>query len=306
MTTENSPLKSLLLLHLVVLIFGFTGILGKLISLPAELLVWYRMVIASVSIALYLIIRRKSLVLKKSGRLKVIGVGFIIAAHWIFFFEAIKQSNVSVTLAALATASIFTAFLEPLFFKRKLHYYELILGAIVILGLYFIFEFETENALGIILAVIAAFLASLFTVINGKLIKQYDSERISLYELSGGVLAISLYFLFGLSSCEFSTEIPLSDIVYLLILGIICTAFAFVASVEVMKDLTPFTVSLSINLEPVYGILLAFLIFGDEEKMSLGFYFGALLIMSSLFINVWLKKQARRKAERRKLKASKA
>ena len=297
----NSPsIKYLILLHIVVLIFGFTGILGKLISIPSELLVWYRMLIASVSLAIYIKLRGKSLKLKKEGRIKVTAVGFIIAAHWIFFFEAIKQSNVSITLAALATASIFTALLEPLFFKRKIHYYELFLGALVLLGLYFIFQFETDNAIGIILGVIAAFLASLFTVINGKLIKQYDSERISLYELSGGVLAISIYFLLGLADDAFSLEIPTSDLLWLLVLGVICTAFAFVASVEVMKELTPFTVSLSINLEPVYGIILAFLIFGEEEKMSLGFYLGTILILSSIFVNVWLKRRARKRAQKAK------
>lgn len=300
MSSQAPSVKYLLLLHFVVLIFGFTGILGKLISIPSELLVWYRMLIASVSLGIYIKLRGKSLKLRKDGRLKVTAVGFIIAAHWIFFFEAIKQSNVSITLASLATASIFTALLEPLFFKRQLHYYELFLGALVVLGLYFIFQFETDNAIGIILGVIAAFLASLFTVINGKLIMEYDSERISLYELSGGVLAISLYFIFGFSDEPFTMDIPASDIFWLFILGIICTAFAFVASVEVMKELTPFTVSLSINLEPIYGIILAFLIFGEEEKMSLGFYGGTILILSSIFINVWLKRRARKRAQKAK------
>lgn len=297
------PLKSrlsyLLLLHLVVLIFGFTGVLGKLISIHAELLVWHRMLIAFVSLLLYLVIRGKSLKVIGGGFWKILSVGFIIAAHWIFFFEAIKQSNVSITLAALATASIFTAVLEPIFFKRKLFFYEVILGIVVVIGLYFIFQFETENSLGIILGVISAFLASLFTVINGKLIQEYDSERISLYEMLGGVLAISVYFILGFSEEAFSLIIPTSDLIYILLLGIICTAFAFVASVEVMKELSPFTVSLSINLEPVYGILLAVIIFGEEEQMSTGFYIGTLIILSSIFLNVWWKKVAKRRRERR-------
>lgn len=293
-------LRYLILLHIVVLIFGFTGILGKLISTPSEILVWHRMFIAFVALAIYLILRRKSLRLKEKGSLKLIGVGFIIAAHWIFFFEAIKQSNVSITLASLATASIFTALLEPIFFKRKLHVYELLLGGVVILGLYFIFQFETDNAIGILLGVIAALLASLFTVINGKLIRVYDAERISLYEMFGGVLGISIYFIFGLSDNEFALFLPLDDLIYILLLGVICTAFAFVASVEVMKELSPFTVSLSINLEPVYGIILAVLFFGDDEQMSGGFYIGTLVILSSIFLNVWLKKVERRKLQRRK------
>ena len=241
----------------------------------------------------------------KKGALQTFLVGFIIAAHWIFFFEAIKQSNVSVTLAALATASLFTALLEPIFFKRKLHWYELILGGTVILGLYFIFRFETENGLGILLAIIAAFLASLFTVINGRLIRKYDSTRISFYELSGGVIAITLYFLIFKPEKFPNFEMSGTDAFYLLLLGSICTAFAFVASVKVMEELTPFTVSLSINLEPVYGIVLAYLIFGEEEKMSLGFYGGSLLILSSLFLNVWLKKRLKVKQKKAQLAASK-
>jgi drug/metabolite transporter (DMT)-like permease len=282
---------------LVVLIFGFTGVLGKLITIDSESLVWYRMLFASLSLAIYLKFRKKSLKMKRSGIAKTIFTGFIIAAHWIFFFEAIKQSNVSVTLAALASASMFTALLEPLFFKRKFHLYELFLGGLVILGLYFIFQFESENSFGVLLGVIAAFLASLFTVINGKLIKQYDSSRISLYELSGGVIAITIYFLVqgkGLPNFDISTE----NLSYLLILAIICTAFAFVASVEVMKELTPFTVSLSINLEPIYGIILALIFFGEDKQMSDGFYLGTSIILSSIFLNVYVKRRQRLKAKK--------
>lgn len=288
-------MKNLILLHIVVLIFGFTGVLGKLISIPSEALVWYRMFIASIAVGCYLLLRKKSLLMPKKGAIQTLFVGFIIAGHWILFFEAIKQSNVSITLSALATASLFTALLEPLFFKRKIQPYELFLGLSVLLGLYFIFKFETENSIGIWLATASAFLASLFTVINGRLIKKYDSSRISLYELSGGFLAISLYFLVFKADQFPSFNLSSSDWYYLLILAIICTAFAFVASVEVMKELTPFTVSLSINLEPVYGIFLAYLFFGEEEKMSFGFYFGTFLILSSLFLNVWFKKRLKKR-----------
>ncbi len=296
----------MLLLHLVVLIFGFTGILGKLISVQSEILVWHRMLIAFISLALYLLIQGKSLKLRKKGAWKLILVGFIIAAHWILFFEAIKQSNVSITLAALATASIFTAFLEPIFFKRKFHLYEVLLGILVLIGLYFIFQFETDNALGIILGVASAFLASLFTVLNGKLIKEYDAERISMYEMLGGVILISIYFLSGISDTKLTLSLPVDDLFYILLLGIICTAFAFVASVEVMKELSPFTVSLSINLEPIYGIILAVIFFGDSEQMSGGFYAGTLVILLSIFLNVWWKKFEKRKAERRSKKLTQA
>ena len=289
-------MKNLLLLHFVVLIFGFTGILGKLISINSQDLVWYRMLIASVSIALYMLIRRKHFAMKREGIWQSIFIGFIIAGHWVFFFEAIKQSNVSITLAALSSASLFTALLEPLIFKRKIQLYELLLGGMVILGLYFIFQYETENSIGIWLGVISAFLASLFTVINGKMIKKYNSTRISFYELSGGVIALTLYFLFFKEGILPDFQIDPYDWVYLLILAIVCTAFAFVASVKVMEELTPFTVSLSVNLEPVYGIILAVLIFGNSEQMSFGFYIGTLLIISSLFLNAWYKRRLKRAA----------
>ena len=282
-------------MHLVVLIFGFTAILGKLITIPSDQLVWYRMFFATCSLAVYLVLMKKSFKMKRIGIVKTIGVGVIIAAHWVFFFEAIKQSNVSIALAATATGSLFTALLEPIFFKRKLHFYELLLGSIVILGLYFIFQFETDNSVGIWLGVLAAFLASLFTVMNGQLIKQYDSTRISFYELGGGVIAITLYFLTFSSSSLPNFQLSPADWLWMLILAIVCTAFAFVASVKVMEELTPFTVSLSINLEPIYGILLALLIFGESEKMSPGFYIGTSLILCSLFLNVWIKRRLKKK-----------
>lgn len=223
--------------------------------------------------------------------------GFIIAAHWICFFEAINQSNVSVTLASLSTASLFTALLEPLFFRRKLQVYEVFLGLLVIVGLFFIFSFEPENTMGIYLAVVAAFLASLFTVINGRLTKRYSPAIISFYELSGGVIAISIYFMFTNLDHFPSFDLRIEDTIYILILGVLCTAFAFVASVKVMQELTPFTVSLSINLEPIYGILMALIIFGDEEKMSFGFYTGAILILGSIFLNVWIKRKRKSKTQ---------
>ena len=175
------------------------------------------------------------------------------------------------------------------------------LGLLVIVGLYFIYQLNTANQTGIILGVIAAFLASLFTVINGKLIQDYDSEKISLYELLGGFIALGIYIILSGSTelQEFILSSP--DFMWLLLLGIVCTAFAFVMSVEVMKELTPFTVSLTINLEPVYGIIMAFLIFGEEEKMSTGFYIGTSLILLAIFVNVYLKRRSKLRLQKTKL-----
>jgi drug/metabolite transporter (DMT)-like permease len=287
---KKAKVGNLLLLHVVVFIFGFTGILGKLIETDTDLLVWWRMLIAAISIALFAYPTGK---IQKSIWLNAktyLGVGFLIALHWVTFFQAIKISNVSVTLACLSSASLFTAILEPLIFKRKIDPTELFFGSMVVVGLVLIFSFETEYATGIIMALTSAFLASLFTVINGRLIQKDNPYRISLVEMIGGVLGISIWL--GLSGkIGFNMiDIPASDWFWILILGIVCTGFAFVASVKVMEELTPFTVSLTINLEPVYGIILAFFIFGSSEEMTFGFYVGTVLILGALYLNALKKK----------------
>jgi drug/metabolite transporter (DMT)-like permease len=255
------------------------------------------MLIAAVSIGLFAYPSGK---IVKSIRINAgpyLGVGLLIAAHWIAFFQAIKISNVSVTLACLSAASLFTALLEPLFFKRRVDGAELFFGAMVVAGLALIFSFETRYTEGILVALISAFLASLFTVINGRLIRNDNSYRISLVEMIGGVLGITVWLGFtGKLGAEL-IAIPGADWLWILILGIVCTGFAFVASVKVMEELTPFTVSLTINLEPVYGIVLAFFIFGSSEKMTFGFYIGTVLILTALYLNA-LKKKGKLKLRR--------
>jgi len=287
---KKTKVGNLLLLHVVVFIFGFTGILGKLIETSSDLLVWWRMLIAAVSIALFAYPAGKIVkpIWVNSG--KYLTVGFIIAAHWIAFFQAIKISNVSVTLACLSSASLFTAILEPLFFKRRVDAIELIFGAMVVSGLALIFSFEADYAVGILVALLSAFLASLFTVVNGRLIQKDNSYRISLVEMIGGVIGITFWLAYAgkLNGDLFS--LPRNDWFWIILLGVLCTGFAFVASVKVMEELTPFTVSLTINLEPVYGIILAFFIFGSSEKMTLGFYAGTLIILAALYLNALKKK----------------
>ena len=288
--------KSHILLHFVILIWGFTGILGKLISIPSESIVWYRMLIAFVSLGAYLQFRKKSMVVTNAQLVNYVLTGMVVALHWVLFFEAIKVSNVSVTLATLASATLFTSIIEPLFFRKRVIPYELLFGLLVIIGLGMIFTFETAYTLGILYALGSAFCASLFTTINGKFIENKgNATSITLYEMMGGVVGVSAYFLLT-SQWEMFAQIPLAlDWAYLLILGILCTAFAFVASVEVMKELSPYTVSISINMEPIYAILLALFFFGEEERMTPQFYLGAFLIMSTIFANGWLKKRMKSK-----------
>ena len=287
----NSYLKQFLLLHIVVFIFGFTGILGVLITMPSNQIVVYRMGIAVVTLMIYSAFKGKSWSIPRKEWVKVAATGVLLAIHWVLFFEAIKVSTVSVTLAVLSSATLFTALIEPVLFRRKIIGYEIILGLLVISGLYIIFNFETRYTKGIILTLISAFSASLFTVINGSFAKKYNAVHISLVELAGGGVLLALYSIFSGTLFPTSTA-PFSDLGYLLILGTICTAFAYVASVSVMRILTPYTVTMAINMEPVYGILLALLFFGDDEQMTRGFYIGAIIILGSVFLNGWLKKKS--------------
>lgn len=285
----ETNLKNYLHLHLLVFIWGFTAVLGALISVNAIPLVWYRMLFAVIIIFIYFLFTRKNLKINSKTMLKFIFSGVIIALHWITFFTAIKVSNVSVALVSMSTGALFTSLIEPLFFKRRLILLELLFGLIIITGLYIIFNVDSDFTLGIIYALISSFLSALFTVLNGLYIKHHNADTISFYQLLFGVLFITVYILFttGFSYKEFT--LTNSDIVYLFILGSICTAYAFVASVKIMKYLTPYTVMLTVNLEPVYGIILAVIIFGDKEKMSPQFYIGAAIIFITVIINGILK-----------------
>ncbi len=281
--------KSYLKLHLIVFIWGFTAILGKLISLQALPLVWFRMLFAVGFIFIYIKIKKIPIVISKKTILSFLLAGCIIALHWFTFFKAIKVSNVSVTLACLATGSFFTSLIEPIFYKRKVIWYEVFFGLIVVLGLYLIFKFEGSYVEGITLALTSAFLSALFSVINSKFVKVHNPTVISFFELSGGVLFLSILLLFTNSFNVHFFEISINDFGYLLILSSICTAYAFIVSTAIMKHLSAYTVMLTINLEPIYGIVLALLIFNDNEKMKPEFYLGALIILFSVVVNSIIK-----------------
>lgn len=291
----NDKLKNYIHLHFIIFIWGFTAILGALISIDAIPLVWYRMLLAVVFILLYIIIKKIPLKVTKQVFLGLVVTGVIIALHWITFFMAIKVSNVSVTLATISTAALFTSILEPIWYKRKVIWYEVFLGLIVIVGLYIIFDVERNYVTGIVLALISAFLASVFSLVNSKYVKSYKASVISFYELLSGVFFLSLYFLFSGSFTPHFFSLNTNDWMYLIILASVCTCYAFIAGVHVMRHLSPYTVMLTVNLEPVYGIVLAFLFFGDKEKMSPQFYIGALIILLTVIANGIIKNFSKKK-----------
>ncbi|MFT6138512.1 MAG: drug/metabolite transporter (DMT)-like permease [Patiriisocius sp.] len=292
---QNAKLLNYLHLHFIVFIWGFTAVLGALISIDALPLVWFRMLIATGLILIWISYKKKSLRFTPKTLAAFFIGGLIIALHWLAFFGAIKVANVSVTLAIMSTGAFFTSFLEPLFYKRKIIGYEVLFGLIVIAGLYIIFRVEGDYFNGMILALCSSFLGALFSVINGKFAVKYDASAISFYELGFGVLCISVYLLFtGSFSVEFF-QLSTKDWIYLFILASACTAYAFIASVHVMKWISPYTVMLTINMEPVYGIILALLILGDAENMSSQFYYGAALIIATVVANGIIKNRIIRK-----------
>ena len=281
--------KSLLHFHFIVFIFGFTAILGSLISVNSYQIVWFRVLIAALTIIVVIKILKKSIQISLSQLLMLVFCGFLISLHWVFFFKAIKVSNVSVTLSILSLGAFITSFLEPFFYKKKIVKYEVVFGIIVAAGTIIVFKTQLHYLEGIIYALIAILFSVFFTLINGKIINYLPSLTISFYELSSGFFIISFILLL---TGDFSSElikITQDDLLWLLILGTICTAYAFVISVDVMKHLSPYTIMISINMEPIYGMLLAYLLLGDNEKMSSLFYVGFFLIFFSVIMNGYLK-----------------
>jgi drug/metabolite transporter (DMT)-like permease len=292
MPSDN--LKSYLHLHLIVFIWGFTAVLGALITLDALPLVWFRMLFAVGFIAVYIYFKKLPLKVTKKALLQFLFSGLIIALHWFTFFHAIKISNISITLACLSTGALFASLLEPILYGKKIVWYEVFFGLLVVVGLYIIFNVEGNYFWGMITALTSAFLSALFAVINSKLVKSHDATVISFYELSGGVIFFTIFLLFTHSFSAGFFMLSATDFIYLMILSSVCTAYAFIASTSVMKFLSPYTVMLTINLEPIYGIILAVIVFKEKEKMSFEFYIGAVIILVTVLLNAIIKSRKKR------------
>ncbi|MEQ8473739.1 MAG: DMT family transporter [Marinoscillum sp.] len=297
MTQEN---KDFAFLHFIVLIWGFTAILGVVIDLPSVEMVFFRTLIAALGLVVLILFRRKSFRFKsRKDYLITFGTGGLIAAHWILFFLSARVSNVSVCLAGMATCSLWTSILEPLTSKKKIKAFEVVLSVIAFIGIAIIFNVEFDYFLGLVLAVVSAFISALFTVINGKLTLREDPFVLTFYEMAGANLCIVFFLPFylmidGVDTLAMSPT--MSDWGYLLILGLICTVYAYSYSVKLMQRLSAFSVNLTVNLEPVYGIIMALVFFPESEQMNPGFYLGTGLILTSVLIYPLLNKAYKRKA----------
>lgn len=294
---QNSLNKNLIILHFTVFVWGFTGILGQLISISAVNLVWYRVLIASISLFLYFNFSKKAFKVSTKTMLKLVLTGALVGGHWILFFASIKLSTVPVTLVCLSSITLFTAFFEPIINKKRISKMEIVAGVFIIIGIILIFKFETQYTKGIIAGLISAVLASLFAIINGRQVQHHEAPVIAFYELSGAFLWISIYLLFTGGFNNFVLP-STADLGYLFLLGTVCTSLAYVAGVSVMRELSAFRVALITNLEPVYGIVMAFLFFGDMNKMSVGFWVGSVIILSTIFLFPVAQKQVARRKSR--------
>jgi drug/metabolite transporter (DMT)-like permease len=291
-----------LLLHFIVFIWGWTAILGELITLPADQLVWIRMLIALCGIIAWMLFTRQSLAASPKNVLKYIGTGLIVGLHWICFYGSIKVSNASVTLAVFASGSLFTAFIEPLFFRRSIRSYEIASGILVMIAIGIIFGVETEYTWGIVLGILAALTSSFFGVINSVFIRAgHQSSVISVYEMLGGFAGLSVYMLFAHDNLGGMFSMSGTNWFYMLLLGLACTSLPFLISLRVLRSVSPYTVSLTLNLESVYGIILSWLILHHNKFLTVYFYVGTAIILSTLFLNAWM---SRRYGERRKTAAS--
>ncbi|HEU4575834.1 MAG TPA: DMT family transporter [Chitinophagaceae bacterium] len=281
--------KAFFQLHLAVFLAGFTGILGRLIDLNEGLLVWYRLFISAATMwVLYLSLGR---IQKRPPRevLKITGVGLIAAMHWVTFYGAIKYANVSVALVCFSAIGFFTAIFEPVIVKRKLNKTELFLGLLVIAGIYIIFQFDARYKTGIIAGLISAVLGSLFPIFNRQFLQRMNVETLISYELTGGLLTLSCVLPFYLHFFPAKSFVPdWESLLWLLVLAWVCSVWAFQLSSNALKRVSAFTVNLTYNLEPVYGILLAFMLFKENKYLSHWFYTGFALIAAALLIHLFL------------------
>lgn len=290
MATASDYLK----LHFIVFLWGFTAILGLLITIPSVEMVFFRTLLATIGMGAVIVWTKGSFHVSRADAVKLILIGFIVSFHWITFFGSARVSNASVSLVGFATNSLWAAVLEPWMNRNRVKKFELFLGLVVMAGLYVIFSFDFEYKLGLALGVAAGFLAALFSVLNAKMVRRIDAYTITFYEMGGAFLATALFLpVYQYTLAEGKTNLSPTglDWIYMAVLAWVCTVYAFSMAVKLMKRLTVFFIQLTLNLEPVYGIIMALIVFGDREKMGLNFYLGTLIILGAVISYPALKKK---------------
>lgn len=279
--------KAFTQLHLAVFLAGFTGILGRLISFNEGMIVWYRLLFTAVTMWILFGCLKKIQKISVPAILKIGSVGFIAAMHWVTFYGSIKYSNVSVALVCFSAISFFTALFEPLILRKKINWTEMFLGLMTMAGIYIIFHFDTQYKTGIIIGLISAVLAALFPIYNRQFLKHTNVETMLAWQQTGGLITLSILLPFYLQQFPVESFLPgLEDFLWLLVLSWFCSVIAFQLSSSALKRLSAFTVNLTYNLEPVYGILLAFIVYKENKLLSKWFYTGFAIIAAALVIHI--------------------
>ena len=279
--------KALVQLHIAVFLAGFTAILGKLITLNEGLLVWFRLLITVVTLGAILFFRKQLKQVPFNDVLKIFGVGVIVAIHWVTFYGSVKYGNVSVALVCFSATGFFTAFFEPLILKRRLSLVEVLLGLMAIAGIYIIFDFHPQYKMGVIFGILSAMGSALFPIFNKRLLIVYEPKILTLYELGGGLLALTLLVPLYLTQFPANYYLPTStDWLWLLVLAWLCTVLSFDLQLNALKKVSAFTANLTYNLEPVYGIILAFIFFKENENLHREFYVGVGLILLAVILQM--------------------
>jgi drug/metabolite transporter (DMT)-like permease len=290
MATRSDYLK----LHFIVFLWGFSAILGKLVTIPALEMVFYRAILAAAGMAVVILVTRGSFVVTRLQLIRLLLIGVIVTVHWLAFFGSARISNVSVSLVGFATNSLWAALLEPWFNQNRIKKFELLLGLTVLGGLYIIFSFDFEYAGGLFLGIVAGFTSALFSVFNARMVRRVSPFAITFYEMTGifitlGILML-VYTIFD-PAHQFQLLPTAHDWIYIALLAGVCSVYAYSVAVELMKKVSVFLIQLTLNLEPLYGIIMAVIIFGQNEKMGVNFYIGTAIILSSVASYPFLKKR---------------
>jgi drug/metabolite transporter (DMT)-like permease len=292
--------KAFIQLHIAVFLAGFTAILGKLIGLNEGLLVWYRLLITVFILLLVHYFKKQLQLITIKDAFKILGVGLIVAIHWVSFYGSVKYGNISIAVVCFSASGFFTSFFEPVIFKRKIILIEVLLGLLAMAGIYIIFDFHPQYKTAIIFGIVSAIGSSLFPIFNKQLLVRFSPGTLTLYELGGGLIALSILVPFYLLRFPATYYLPtLSDWIWLFILAGVCTVLCFDLQLQALKKISPFTANIAYNMEPVYGIILAFIIFRENKLLNIHFYFGVSLIILSVVLQtgmVWWREGRRRKA----------
>ena len=276
--------KSYLVLHIAVILAGFTGVFGKLISLNEGLLVWYRRILLAIWLFLILKLFKVSTDLARREKINIAKVGLLITIHWVFFYASIKYSNISIGVVCYCLTSFFTAVFGAII-RRKIAVTELLLSLMTLAGIGLIFHFDVSYQFGIALGTISSAFAALYTIYNERLVRHYDSKLINYYQMIGGTIGLGMVLPIYLYFIPAPSLFPgLQDTFYLLLLSLFCTVGLYVLFAESLKRIPAFTVNLSFNLEPIYAIIIAFLFFGESKAVNSSFYIGLVLVMSSVLL----------------------